>query len=81
MDICRHNEDGLTVRELRHVIGRFEETDADGNEARIYIAVGNLHLSIGLVIGKDEEGDMVLVPEHAQQIMEDLGTWQEFTGP
>jgi hypothetical protein len=27
----------------------------------------------------DNDGDMVLVPDHAQQIMEDLGSWEEFT--
>lgn len=79
MNIIATNGDGLTIRELRRMIGKFEETDADGNEARIYIAVGNLHASIALTIAMDDEGDMILVPEHAQDIMEQLDTWDEFT--
>jgi len=80
MKILANNEDGLTVRQLRQIIGQFEETDADGNEALVYIAVGNLHVSIGTVAAMDNDGDMVLVPDHAQQIMEELGSWGEFTG-
>lgn len=78
VDIIATNDEGLTIRELRHIIGQFEETDADGNEARVYIAVGNLHVSIALTIAMDDEGDMILVPEHAQDIMEQLDTWDEF---
>jgi hypothetical protein len=79
MNTIATNDDGLTIRELRHIIGQFEETDVDGNEARIYIAVGNLHLSIAVNIMMDDDGDMVLVPEHAQEIMDQLNTWDEFT--
>ena len=79
MNTIATNGEGLTIRELRHVIGQFEETDVDGNEARIYIAVGNLHLSIAVNIMMDDDGDMILVPEHAQEIMDQLGTWDEFT--
>ena len=79
MNTIATNDEGLTIRELRHVIGQFEETDVDGNEARIYIAVGNLHLSIAVNIMMDDDGDMILVPEHAQEIMDQLGTWDEFT--
>lgn len=79
MNTISTNDAGLTIRELRHVIGQFEETDVDGNEASIYIAVGNLHLSIAVNIMMDDDGDMILVPEHAQEIMDQLGTWDEFT--
>lgn len=79
MQILASNEEGLTVRQLRQIIGQFQETDADGDEALVYIAVGNLHVSIGTVAAMDADGDMVLVPDHAQQIMEELGSWEEFT--
>lgn len=78
MQILKHKEQGLTVRDLRRLIGKLEEMDADGNEAMIYIAVGNLHLSIGIAAAMDDDGDMILISDHAQQIMEDLGTWEEF---
>lgn len=74
-----HESDGLTVRQLRHLLGTIPEADADGNETLVFLSVGNMHNSIATCAGIDEDGDLVLISDHAQAVMEDLGTWEAFT--
>jgi hypothetical protein len=78
MDIFLDNQEGITVRELRKIIGRIEETDEDGNDARVFIVSGNLHTSPLKIAAQDEDGDLVLVSEFWQAVMEDLESWEDF---
>lgn len=71
--------DGLTVRQLRHLLGQVEESDGDGNDAMVFLAVGNLHVSVAVTAAVDDDGDLILISDHAQAVMEDLGTWEDFT--
>jgi len=71
--------DGLTVRQLRHLLGQVEESDGDGNDAMVFLAVGNLHVSVAVTAAVDDDGDLILISDHAQAVMEDLGTWKGFT--
>lgn len=71
--------DGLTVRQLRHLLGQVEESDGDGNDAMVFLAVGNLHVSVAVTAAVDDDGDLILISDHAQAVMEDLGTWEGFT--
>jgi hypothetical protein len=70
--------EGMTVRQLRHLLGTMEEADADGNDAMVFLAVGNLHISVTVGSMVDADGDLILVSDHAQAVMEDLGTWDDF---
>ena len=72
------NADGLSVRELRKVIGRIPEIDEDGNEAKIYVACGNLQTSALKIATLDEDGDLLLVPDFWQEVMEGCETWDDF---
>jgi len=68
----------LTVHQLRHLLGRVEESDIDGNDAMVFLAVGNMHMSVAVTAAVDDDGDLILVSDHAQAVMEDLGTWEGF---
>jgi hypothetical protein len=74
----RDSSDGLTVRQLRHLLGTIDEADGDGREAVVFLAVGNCHCSITSAVAVDDDGDLVLISDHAQQIMEDLDSWDQF---
>jgi hypothetical protein len=78
MEIIAVDADGISTRDIRQVLSRIIDIDEDGNETAVYGAVGNLHLSRVVAIAVDDDGDLVLVTEIAQVIMEDLGTWEEF---
>jgi len=78
MEIIAVDADGISTRDIRQVLSRIIDIDEDGNETAVYGAVGNLHLSKVVAIAVDDDGDLVLVTEIAQVIMEDLGTWEEF---
>jgi hypothetical protein len=69
---------GITVRNLRKIIGTIPEVDNEGNETRIFIACGNLHTSPLKIATLDEDGDLLLIPEFWQAVMEDLGSWEDF---
>lgn len=79
MELIKSNPDGIGSREIRQVLSRVIDIDEDGNETAIYAAVGNLHLSKVVAIAIDDDGDLVLITEFAQAVMEDLDTWDEFT--
>jgi glucose/arabinose dehydrogenase len=79
MEIIAVDADGISTRDIRQVLSRIIDIDEDGNETAVYGAVGNLHLSRVVAIAVDDDGDLVLVTEIAQVIMEDLDTWDEFT--
>ena len=79
MEIIASNSDGLGSRDIRNALKRIIDIDEDGNTTLIYGAVGNMHLSKVVAIARDEDGDLLLITEFAQVIMEDLGTWDEFS--
>lgn len=79
MKIITSNPDGLGSRDIRSALKRIIDIDEDGNSTSIYGAVGNLHLSKVVAIAVDDDGDLVLITEFAQAVMEDLDTWDEFT--
>lgn len=79
MEIITSNPDGLGSRDMRNALKRIIDIDEDGNSTSIYGAVGNLHLSKVVAIAVDDDGDLVLITEFAQAVMEDLDTWDEFT--
>jgi hypothetical protein len=79
MRIILDEQDGITVRDLRKIIGRIPESDEDGNNARIFVVNGNLHTSPLKIAALDEDGDLVLISDFWQAVMEDLGSWDEFT--
>jgi len=78
MEIITSNSDGLGSRDIRSALKRIIDIDEDGNSTSIYSAVGNLHLSKVVAIAVDDDGDLVLITEFAQAVMEDLDTWDEF---
>lgn len=78
MEIIASSSDGLSSRDIRNALKRIIDIDEDGNTTSIYGAVGNMHLSRIIAIARDEDGDLLLITEFAQAIMEDLGTWDEF---
>lgn len=78
MEIIKQNPDGLGSRDLRHVLSNVLDIDEDGNEVLTFAAVGNLHLSRVVAIARDEDGDLLLITDHAQALMEQLGSWDDF---
>lgn len=74
------NADGITINELRKVIGRIPPNDAEGNETRVFAVCGNMHTAPIKIAILDEDGDLLLVPDFWQEVMEDLGSWEEFSG-
>lgn len=78
MKILRSNENGITVRELRNAMQRVVDIDENGDESMTYAAVGNLHVSAVTAIGIDADGDLLLITDHAQAVMEQLDSWDHF---
>lgn len=78
MEIIASDPDGLGSRAIRNALKRVIDIDEDGNEACLFAAVGNLHLSQIVAIARDADGDLVLITDFAQEIMENLGTLDEF---
>lgn len=72
------NPEGLTVRQLRKAICKIPEVDNDGNEAKVFAACGNLQTSPIKIATLDEDGDLLLVPEFWQEVMESVESWEEF---
>ena len=78
MKILRNNENGVTMRDLRNAMQNTIDIDEDGAEAMLYAAVGNLHVSAVTAIAKDEDGDLILISGAAEDLMKDLGSWDNF---
>ncbi len=78
MEIITSNPDGLGSRDIRHALSRVIDIDEDGNEVALFAAVGNMHLSRVVAIARDEDGDLLLITDHAQSVMEQLGSWDDF---
>lgn len=78
MKFLLDNAHGISVSELRKIIGRIPEVDEDGNEAKIFVVSGNLHTSPLKITALDEDGDLVLVSDFWQAVMEDLKSWEDF---
>ena len=78
MEIITSNPDGLGSRDMRHALSRVIDIDEDGNEVALFAAVGNMHLSRVVAIARDEDGDLLLITDHAQAVMEQLGSWDDF---
>ena len=72
------NPEGVTVRQLRKAISRIPEVDNDGNEAKVFAACGNLQTSPIKIATLDEDGDLLLVPEFWQEVMESVESWEDF---
>lgn len=78
MKILASNEDGMTTRDLRNLLRQLIDIDESGNESTIFAAVGNLHMSVVTTIAKDDDGDLVLISGFAEDLMKDLGSWDDF---
>lgn len=78
MEILATNEDGLTVGDLRKALSRVLDVNEDGTYPCFYVAVGNLQTSTLKTVAIDDDGDIVLIPEFWQNVMEDIETWDEF---
>ena len=78
MEIITSNPNGLGSRDIRHALSRVIDIDEDGNEVALFAAVGNMHLSRVVAIARDEDGDLLLITDHAQSVMEQLGSWDDF---
>ncbi len=74
------NAEGMTVRQLRKALSRIPEVDNDGNEAKVFAACGNLQTSPIKIATLDEDGDLLLVPEFWQEVMESVESWEDFVG-
>ena len=79
LNLLIDNGEGITVSELRKIIGRIPPNDEDGNETRVFAVCGNLHTAPIKIAALDEDGDLLLVPDFWQETMEDLGSWEEFS--
>jgi hypothetical protein len=78
MEIIASDPDGLGSRAIRNALKRIIDVDEDGSEVCLFATVGNMHLSRIIAIARDEDGDLVFITDFAQEIMENLGTWDEF---
>lgn len=78
MEIITQNPNGIGSRDLRHMLSNVIDIDEDGNEIMVFAAVGNLHLSRVVAIARDEDGDLLLITDHAQSVMEQLDSWDDF---
>ena len=67
-----------TVRELRKLLSTIPEVNNDGSEVLVFAACGNLQSSPIKSATLDEDGDLVLIPEFWQDVMEDLGSWEDY---
>lgn len=73
------NTDGITVRELRHVLGQVPDQDENGEENVVLIAAGNCHLSVLTDAVGFEDGTLMLAPAFWVETMQELETWDSFT--
>lgn len=78
MQILNDPHDAANTRHLRNALRSIIDIDENGNEARVFVAVGNLHISAVSAIAVDQDGDLILISDHARCIMEDLESWSEF---
>ena len=78
MEIIAANADGIGTRGIRQALKRIIDIDEDGNETAVYSAVGNLHLSKVVAIAIDDDGDLILITNHAQNLMQQLESWDDF---
>ena len=78
MEFIKQDPAGLGSRDLRHVLSDVIDIDEDGNVVGVFAAVGNLHLSRVVAIARDEDGDLLLITDHAQELMEQLDSWDDF---
>lgn len=78
MDIIAADDDGIGTRDIRQALRRIIDIDEDGNETAVYGAVGNLHLSKVVAIAIDDDGDLLLITNHAQKLMQQLESWDDF---
>lgn len=78
MNIIAANPDGLGSRAIRQALSKVIDIDEDGNEVQMFAAVGNLHMSQVVAIARDQDGDLLFITDHAQAVMEQLGSWEEF---
>jgi hypothetical protein len=78
MEIIASDPNGLGSRAIRNALKRIIDVDEDGSEVCLFAAVGNLHLSKVVAIACDEDGDLLLITDHAQDLMEQLGSWDDF---
>jgi hypothetical protein len=78
MDFIKQDPNGLGSRDLRAVLSNVIDIDEDGNAVGVFAAVGNLHLSRVVAIARDEDGDLLLITDHAQAVMEQLDSWDDF---
>ena len=78
MEIIAADADGIGTRGIRQALKRIIDIDEDGNETAVYSAVGNLHLSKVVAIAVDDDGDLVLITNHAQSLMQQLESWDDF---
>ena len=78
MEIIAADDDGIGTRGIRQALRRIIDIDEDGNETAVYGAVGNLHLSKVVAIAIDDDGDLILITNHAQNLMQQLGSWDDF---
>ena len=78
MDFLLDRPDGVTVRELRNMLGRVPETKEDGTPAKVFLTCGNLQTSQLKIATLDEDDDLLLIPEFWEAVMEDLGSWEDF---
>ena len=78
MEIIAADDNGISTRGIRQALRRIIDIDEDGNETAVYGAVGNLHLSKVVAIAIDDDGDLLLITNHAQKLMQELGSWDDF---
>jgi len=78
MEFIKQDPAGLGSRDLRHALSSVIDIDEDGNAVGVFAAVGNLHLSRVVAIARDEDGDLLLITDHAQELMEQLDSWDDF---
>lgn len=78
MKVLIDREEGMTVRDLRKLLSKLIEIDEEGNEPKIYVACGNLHSSPLKIAALDEDGDIMLIPDFWQAVMEDVESWDVF---
>jgi len=78
MEIIAADDDGIGTRDIRQALRRIIDIDEDGNETAVYGAVGNLHLSRVVAIAVDDDGDLLLITNHAQSLMQQLESWDDF---
>jgi len=66
------------MRELRQFIRGIPDVNVDGSEVQVFLCCGNLQSSPIKSATLDEDGDLLLIPEFWQEVMEDLGCWEDY---